>query len=333
MVTQKEIARRLNLTQATVSFCFNKPDLVAEKTRRRIIRLADRLGYRPNVAARAMSTGRFGCVSFLQDAVGKRSAMPSDLIDGILDALAERDFHLAMAKASADQLSDEEIPKIMRQMLSDGLLINFNINIPPHVEELVAASGLPAIWVNSKLEHDCICTDEFSAGRTLCEHLLSLGHRRIDYIDFHHEPSMPHYSKTDRYGGYCAAMQAAGYEPRLVSELSMPAAERGAAIRAWLSAADRPTAVMAYGEPHLRQPLMVAMMDLGLKVPGDLAVATFADGSCNVGIPTTSMLTTRYELGRTAVALLFRKIADPQTILPAARQVSVLEIQESTSGS
>lgn len=316
MVTQRQIAEKLGLTQATVSLSFNRPETVAEATRARVLQAARELGYRTNAAAVAVSTGRFGCVTLLQDAEKNRSALPMDLMNGICDMLAEHDFHLAFAKLEAIALREEaKAPKLLRQMLSDGILLNFNMDVTDETRTGIARQKVPAIWMNVRLENDCVYPDDRQAGHDLTEALLKQGHRRIVYVDYAYAAEGTHYSRRDRVAGYAAAMTEAGVPPRLIT-----AKDRGnrRTVDYWadmLTTDERPTAVIGYSENHLSGTMVAALQHARLRIPQDLALATFEDGPMSLGVPVTTVHFDREHLGRTAVEVLMQKINAPETPL------------------
>ena len=109
-------------------------------------------------------------------------------------------------------------------------------------------------------------------------------------------------------------MRRAGREPRTIRrEGGATALDRLAACRAWLSAADRPTAVLTYSSPG---PIILAAARLGLRVPQDLSVVTFEDApSTEVGLPVTTMIVPQREVGRAGARMLLERIEDPETAL------------------
>ena len=63
--TLKDIAQRVGVTEMTVSAALRNTGRISAAMRRQIIEMADKLGYRPNAAARSIRSGRFGCLALL----------------------------------------------------------------------------------------------------------------------------------------------------------------------------------------------------------------------------------------------------------------------------
>ena len=142
----KQIAEHLGLSLPTVSQVLNNRGQLRPETRRRVLRAAVKLGYRPNTAAKAISTGRFNCIALLLGADPLSGYLNRDMIEGIHDALADRNMHLTITKLPDQKLTDDGyVPKMLRESMADGMLINYKANIPPGMVELIEEDRLPAI--------------------------------------------------------------------------------------------------------------------------------------------------------------------------------------------
>jgi LacI family transcriptional regulator len=317
-VTMKDIADRAGVSRATVGFVLSgreSPVRISDDTRRRVLSAADELKYRPNGVARAMRTGRFGSVALLLSVNRSNSLVPPALLDGIHDALAENDLHLVVTKLPDEKLTSEGfVPRILRESSSDGLIINYNADIPDALVQLIRDHRVPAVWVNSRQEADCVYPDDLRAGREATTLLLERGHRRIAYLDY---SSAAHYSADDRAAGYEAALREAGSEPMVCRTRDVfDRDERAAHVAALLARPDRPTAIVTY-TPHMLTPLFLAARANGLSVPRDLSVVTFTDVAAQpFGLMCDAMMLPENALGRAAVAMLAEKIEDPTRVHP-----------------
>jgi LacI family transcriptional regulator len=147
----------------------------------------------------------------IRSTVVGRSTLFRDLLIGIEDALAERDLYLTLARLPDQTLTeDNSVPKILREWMADGLLLNYHQDIPPRLQAIVEKHGLPSIWINSKHPTDCVYPADFETGRSATEHLLQMGHSRIAFATLR----TTHYSAADWEGGYAQAMQQSGAVPR-----------------------------------------------------------------------------------------------------------------------
>lgn len=315
-ITLKQIAAQVGLTQPAVSNILNnKGHLYRTETREKVLRVAKELGYRTNAAAKATATGRFGAIAMLLSTEPHRSSLFTGMMDGIQDGLAELDLHLTVAKLPDEKLTNTGyVPKILRQLMADGLLINYNADIPPSLIELIAEYRVPSVWINSRQEANCVFPDDLDAGHQATRRLLALGHQRIAFVSY---SGGSHYSTCDRQAGYKAAMAEAGLPSRIITR-ELPRAKRVAYSTSWLSEPerDRPTAVICYSETTA-WPTIDAARALGMRVPPDLSVVTFHGGRCDeTGFAIDTFVNPTQAVGRESVRMLLAKIEDPNQMLP-----------------
>src|SRR5438105_4704906 len=116
MVSQTSIARKLNLSQRTVSLCLAGSDRVAEATRKRVVETAQELGYRPNRSALSMRTGRFNAIAMLQSTHLGYSFLPEQLLVGLQEGLSRHEMHLVLASVPDEKLTDGQyLPSVLRE--------------------------------------------------------------------------------------------------------------------------------------------------------------------------------------------------------------------------
>lgn len=334
-VTLKDVAARAGVSNAAVSVVLNGAKCgntgVSKASRAHILEVAAEMGYRRNGTMSAMRRGRFGCVALLLSTEVSRSYLPPPLLDAIHDALAERNLHLTLSRMPDRDLTDAaRMPKILREWMADGLIIDYTHFTPPQLGDLIEKHRLPAVWLNTDRAFDAVRPDDYQAGRDAARHLKKLGHRRLAYLDFNHsaEEVLPdeanHYSVRARYEGVHDEWTKSG----------LPFGEifgcrdywqRVQAVRALLESASPPTAIVSYGGVGLEATLMAALQ-LGLQVPTDLSLMGFGDEENGfLGHAVTMMQIPLAAMGREAVALLLQKIEASQTAFPTVVVPFVLQ--------
>src|SRR5581483_10890143 len=119
-VTIRDVARHADVSIATVSRALSAPDLVAERTRARVIEVARQLGYEPNRAARSLITGRTGFIGAVVPDVANPFFL--GVLKGVQAAARERGHHVLLADTSEDPVAEAELlSSISRQV--DGLIL------------------------------------------------------------------------------------------------------------------------------------------------------------------------------------------------------------------
>jgi LacI family transcriptional regulator len=159
--------------------------------------------------------------------------------------------------------------------------------------------------------------------------LLGLGHTRIAYEDFifHSERAveMRHYSVTDRYEGYAAAMKTAGLQPRRLSTERVDERHHVAVIKAALQNAERPTAILTYYPHGTALSVLFAAQSCGLRVPEDLSLMTFHETANYFNdICITTMQIPERRMGQAAVEKLLQLLHSPTPLPPQALHCEML---------
>lgn len=316
-ITISDIAEKAGVNKATASVVLNgsrSGTRISDATRQRIRLAATELGYRPNSSARSIRTGRFETIALLWSMHPFKSFLPHNLLRGLYDGIYERDLHLmaAMLPDNCDEIGF--VPKFLSEWVVDGVIIDFCMDPPKSLVNLMAGHDLPMIWTNLDRDCDCVRPDDVAGGRAMTERLLELGHRRIDYVvhDTHH------HSTTSRYLGYQQAMESRGLAPHFVRRVLGVSGWVKYGTKLWRSD-ERPTALICY-DSFTARPLLYSALTAGLQVPGDLSIVTF-DDACAEEPATARRITCgllpEYEMGRAAVEMLAAKIEEPQIPLPS----------------
>jgi LacI family transcriptional regulator len=224
-----------------------------------------------------------------------------------------------------DSRSPELLPKAVRELAADGLLVNMGGRITETLQVALEGLNTPVVWINRRQEYDAVHPDDILAGRMATEHLLKMGHRRIAYLDTTWpENGEVHYSRRDRVQGYREAMQAKRLEMRLAQLPAMPATiedvrldERVDMAAQFLAAQSRATAIVTYGlESAL--PILQAAERLGLNVPRNLSLVMCADDiNRHIGRPVTTVVSSMPQVGSQSVQMLLQRIEEPERSIPS----------------
>jgi LacI family transcriptional regulator len=316
--TLAAIAQEVGVAVSTVSYVLNGKHRQARISAARveqILAVARQHEYRPNAAAVAMRRGRFDAIGLAVSDVTGRHSLPGDLIDAILTASQAHGLHVVLGRCSDEQFgAGGDLPRLLREWSVDGLLINHLRDFTPELIERVRGERIPSIWINIRLDADCVHPDDLAGAAAAVDHLAGLGHRRIAYATLN---ASRHYSHADRRDGYGQAMARRGLAPQpFIAATDVPQAQRLEAYAAWLARPDRPTAVVTYADDDAL-PLLAAAFRLGLRVPQDLSVVAIHDQPLDaLGLAVTTWRIPGKSLGERAVAMLREKLAEPGLRLP-----------------
>ncbi|MEV3856906.1 LacI family DNA-binding transcriptional regulator [Streptomyces sp. NPDC050095] len=278
--TMADIARRAGVTKAAVSFALNDRPGVSAPTRRRILAIAEELGWQPNSAARALSDGRAGAFGLVIDRPARTLGLEPffmQLVSGIQDELITDATPLVFTMAE-DQAAEIALYRSWwaRRRVDGVFLVDLRTDDArvAVLEELgmpgvvigapVGTGRLPAVW-----------SDDGVAVRTVVDHLAGLGHRRIARVS---GPSALRHTMI-RTEAFSAHARELGLQGRIVE--ADYSGERGAAATRELLAAgagERPTAIL-YDNDVMAVSGLTAAQALGVRVPADLSVVAWDDSA------------------------------------------------------
>lgn len=323
-VTVYDIARQAGVQQASVSVVLNGAKSnthVSADARERILAVAEQLGYKRNGNMALGTAGRFGCIALLQSTNGGASRVSNNLWRGITDGLSGSNVHLSVFRLPDEDMTDEaRAPKILREWMADGMLIDYTHAIPPKLKALVDAYALPAIWVNSQQEFDCVNPDDYRAGMDAAELLLKLGHKQIAYVNLDHHPTegLAHYSSRERLKGYIQAMNAAGQTPMPLMQYGVDPRDRLGLMTEWFRHHSGQFTAVVTHDSRNACPTFWAADRAGLSIPRDLSVVNIGvEVESTVPFYVTCFGVPDYEVGMKASEVLLEKIEQPSKRMPA----------------
>jgi LacI family transcriptional regulator len=320
VTTIARVAQEAGVGVGTVSRVLNGSASVSEATRRRVLAVIDQLGYEPNAAARALSTGRtstLGVVApfFTQPSVVER-------LHGVSRIFTAAGYQMV--------LFDVERPTPLGELTAggrlDGLLC---VSLRPTDAELerFAAASVPVALVDR--EHPRVpgvSIDDEAGGRMAAEHLLGLGHRRIAYVGDEETKTFGFTSSARRRVGAAAALEEAGVE--LAVRRGPHGREHARTLAAALLAGeDPPTAIFA-GSDSQALGVLEAAEAAGLDVPGDLSVVGFDDVELARYVGLTTVAQPLEESGARGARLL---LAALEGAPPAAQRLELRLVVRSTT--
>lgn len=314
--TLRLVAEEAGVSIATVSLVLSgQAHRYRAETRDRVVAAAAKLGYRPNASARFMQRGRFGIIGLLNPVDQRVGTLPHGILDGASRALEERDHYLLLVRMDRDRLLDGTPPPALAERMTDGFLVNLHLRVRPEEEAAIGRLGTPCVWLNHQGPAHSVHPDDAGAGRLLCGLMLRAGHRRIAFADcvFGAEPDPEHTYLRDRRAGTEAACAEAGLGAGVIlSRGWLHPDQRVAWARSWLSAPDRPTAVVT-GNRETAGAIVAAAISLGIRTPEDLSLATVEERPIgDYGLDLATALTPVAEIGaRAAIRLLALIDRDP----------------------
>jgi DNA-binding LacI/PurR family transcriptional regulator len=307
MITQKKLAEELGLSQQLVSLCFSNPKLVKKDTLDRVLSHAEARGYKINNYARGMKKGRFDNITVIATPLPGRMFYSYETLAGMAETLGAAGKRMSISFVSDAELSDDaRMRNFLSNSASDGAVVNYPVRAPEKLRPLLEKYSIPAIWLNSDDERDAAAPDYFQAGRDAALYLLSKGLGKIMLADF---SKIPHFSPRDFENGYLSAVKDARIEPFVVPVAqNLRRSARPAAMSDIIKTLATPFGVLCFSESTLN-PALAAATQAGLKIGEDAHFVCMGERYCDsAGFDTPTMILPSKEIGKTAAAMLLRKI-------------------------
>ncbi|GGK57607.1 LacI family transcriptional regulator [Planomonospora parontospora subsp. parontospora] len=315
--TIRDVAQASGVHVSTVSRTFSAPHLVNPETRNRVLAVAEDLGYRPNRAARALTTGRTHNLGLIVADISNPFFPP--LIKAAQAHARTRDYHVFVADTDEDPQVEEELIKALAKQV-DGVLLCSPRLSNRAIERLHA--DVPFVVVNREVKGmPTVLMDIGQGARLAIEHLAGLGHLRVALVS---GPSGSWTSKRMRE----AAAAVDGVD--LVFLGPNTPTEQGGLAAAAEVAASGATGVLAYND-LVAMGLIEGLHERGVQVPGDVSVVGVDDivaGRLNRPKLTTVAMPTA-AAGRMAVDLLLQSVAEGGTATLATLATGLV-VREST---
>jgi len=306
-VTLADVARAAGVSPITASRALRGARAVAPELVAKVREAADRLGYQPDPAARALATSRSANVVVLVPLLS--NALFVDLLEAAQAALFPAGYQTLIGITHYDREEEERLLDSFMAHRPAGLLVT-GFDRSEMARRLIERSGVPVVYMmemTTAPDVYCVGFSQEQGGQAVTQHLLDRGRRRIAFCAAQLDPRT-----LQRAEGYRRCLRQAGlYDPAL--ELLNPGRSSmvlGDQLFRELRARHPDVDAVFFNNDDLAQGALLAAWRLGVEIPRQVAVAGFNDltGSDLVVPPLTSVRTPRAAIGREAALMLLALI-------------------------
>jgi DNA-binding LacI/PurR family transcriptional regulator len=321
-----DVAERSGVSHQTVSRVLNNHKNVSEKTRAKVLKAMQELGYRPNLVARALVTGKTATIGVLSHDTTLFG--PASTLHAVQSAAREKGY-----KTTIFSLKGEDRDSIVagiRELLNDG--VDGIVIIAPQIQGTKEVSDVignfPAVLVESESSASLpsVNVDQIYGAYEITKHLISLGHKKIAHIS----GPKDWYETDQRIKGYKKAMTENKLEVSQLWEGDW-SAQSGYLAASQIIKSKKITAIFA-GNDAMALGALKAISEAGLNVPKDISLVGF-DDLPESRFLTPSLTTARqdfHEVGEQALAILLGLINKKKSRMNVAIKPDIL-IRESTA--
>ncbi len=272
-VTSLEVAEKAGVSRSAVSRVFTPGASVSPSTAAKVRAAARELGYRPNILARGLITGRSRIIGLVV-AYLENQFYP-EAIEKLSKSLQKQGYHVLVFMASNDAAATETVIDELLDYQVDGIIVA-SVGISNDLTRRCEAAGIPIVLFNRDQFDDrlsSVTSDNMSGGRRLADFLIEGGHQRIGHIAGWEGAS----TQIDREAGFKSGLMAAGVRmvARTIGNFSFEGAQ--AAARDMFDRDNPPDAVFVANDHMAFAVMDVLRFELGFRVPEDVSVVGYDD--------------------------------------------------------
>lgn len=312
MAGMSEVAKRAEVSIATVSRVLNNSDRVKEATRLRILKAIKDLKYRPSRVAKRLRSKSVSSKLLGVLIPDIQNPFYVDVLRGIEDIAYKNNYAIIMCNYGQDEKKEIMYLDILQSEAIDGLIAAPVSENDQQLKSIIK-KGFPVVCVDRGLagiDVDIVSVNNEEGAFIAVSHLVNSGYKRIAYISG--LPSIP--SSRMREKGYRRALEANHlFIPELV-KYGDSSYDSGVTLCAeLLDMTNLPDAIFS-GNNLITLGALETIHKLKKQIPKDVAIVGFDDmfWSSSLNPPLTAVRQPAYEIGKRAGELLIQRINDPQ---------------------
>lgn len=317
--TLEDVAKLAKVSRMTVSRVFSSKNNVSEETANRIKKIAQDLGYHPNLIARSLSNKKAMTIGVF---VPKTKNLFYDIyitqiLSGISDVTQELNYRILFLPIDRNgDLNNNQYISIARSHLVDGIILIKTKKNDEGLDDLVKIN-FPFVLVNHRStskNYNYVDTCNSKGAEIAVEYLHKLGHRKIAFVT----GSMDETNAIDRLKGYKNKIKELGlaYKEEWIISGDFSQEKAYQESKKLFGSSNLPTAIFC-SDDYMAIGVMNRIRELGLSVPGDISIIGFDDIEIASYIhpPLTTIRQPMYNIGKRSTEILLdlinKKIKPP----------------------
>jgi DNA-binding LacI/PurR family transcriptional regulator len=267
-----QVAKLAGVSQSAVSRTFTNGASVSAKTRRKVLKAAEALGYEPNNLPRILQARRSSLIAIVTG--GMYNPFYALVVEKLTREIQKRGSTVLLFSTDHDVYFDDAIPLILGYRV-DGIISALSL-ISPKAAERCVKTNVPVVLFNGKVRNErvaSICADNLGGGRDVAQLFLERGAKRFGFIG----GKSGNLANEERMSGYIGHLAAKGITDVEIRYGNYVYEDGFKAAMEMLKKPKRPNAVFCGNDIMAIGALDVARSQLGLRVPQDVMIAGFDD--------------------------------------------------------
>ena len=317
-ITSMEVAKLAGVSQSAVSRVFTPGASSSKKTNELVRKAAAELGYRPNVLARSLITGKSRMIGLVVAYLD--NYFYPEALELLSSALQKKGYHVLIFMSGNKEGDIADAVDEILDYQVDGI-IAASVSMSSDLAKRCTSAGVPVVLFNRTQDDDrlsAVTSDNFQGGQKVARFLLAGGHKRIGYIAGWEGAS----TQRDREKGFTEELVRNGQELYAREVGNFNSDEARQAARTMFSKQNFPDAVFVANDAMAIAVIDVIRFELGLKVPEQVSVVGYDDVPIS-SWPAYDLTTVRQPANRMVaetVSILIESIENKTTI---ARRIEI----------
>ena len=317
-ITSQEVAKRAGVSQSAVSRVFSPGASASAEMTEKVMKVAQELGYRPNVLARSLITGQSKIIGVVV-AYCENQFYP-EALEKLSKSLQEQGFHVLIFMAT---MTDDNVDQLLEELLDyqvDGIVMA-SASMSSDLANRCRKAGVPVVLFNRRQDNKSlsfVTSNNILGGRKIARFLIAGKHKRIAHIAGWEGAS----TQRDREFGFMQQLNESGVKlfAREAGNYHFDSTQEAA--RAMFSKKTLPDAVFV-GNDHMAFAVMECIRyEFGLRVPEDVSIVGYDDVHLS-SWPSFSLTTIRQPSNRMVDETVKTLMAHIKKDDPAPRQVEI----------
>ena len=272
-ITSIDVAKKVGVSQSAVSRVFTPGASVSSSMENKVLKAASELGYRPNMLARSLNTGKSKIIGLVVSYLDNQ--FYPDVLEMLSSQLQENGYQILMFIASSDTKNLDQVLNEILDYQVDGIVMA-SVELSSVISKKIDSAGIPVILLNRSLDNSrfsSVTSNNYLGGKLIADFLIKGGHKKISHIAGNERAS----TQRDREAGFIDGLKDAGYDifSREVGNFMLDQAS--IAAKKMFSVKDLPDAVFVSNDHMAFAVMDVLKNDLGLKIPENVSVIGFDD--------------------------------------------------------
>jgi len=332
--TIKDVAKKANVSTATVSLVVHGHNRISPETKNRVEKAIKALNYYPSKSARNLVSRKTGNIGFIltEDHFLKTEPFYTQIFLGTEFEARNQEYYILLTTIPTNFSKDDDLPRFILERSIDGLIIAGKV--PDLFIEKIEPFNLPIVMVDYYTDHNAqsaVLIDNIGGAQQATEYLLSLGHKNIAFIG----GDLEHPSISDRYHGFKMALEKnkkALNENLIVLTENATSREDGYHAAKFLHQSQTDFSAVFACNDAMAIGAMQYFKSTGIRIPQDLSIIGFdnIEGDLYQDPPLSTMSVPKIEMGQEALQQMVQILSNKKKVLKKILIPVELIVRQST---